>query len=119
MERLPFRDVYDLSYEAWINKAGSKEAASKDLGAKDAATGRILVSSRSSDQVFSIDPKTMSWDWWQTGYNIALIRSAGSHLVAVSLDEGVVLGPQAARQVAEPQEAKPQKTEQSASLAGK
>jgi len=37
----------------------------------------------------------------------------------VSLDEGVVLGPQAARQVAEPQEAKPQKTEQSASLAGK
>jgi photosystem II stability/assembly factor-like uncharacterized protein len=104
LERLPFRDVYDLSYEP----------GSQDAGAKGAAPGRILASSRSSDQIFAIDPKTMSWDWWQTGYNIALIRAAGSRLVAVSLDEGVVVGPQADRQ-----DAKPQKTEQSASLAGK
>ena len=55
IERLPFRDVDDLSY--------------------DSSLGRVLVSSRSSDQVFSIDPKKMTWDWRQTGYNIAVARS--------------------------------------------
>jgi photosystem II stability/assembly factor-like uncharacterized protein len=72
-ERLPFRDVDDVSY--------------------DAATHRILVSSRANDQVFAIDPKTQMWDWWQTGYQVALIRGAGERLVAASLDDGVLVGP--------------------------
>ncbi len=76
IHRLPFRDIDDLSY--------------------DAALKRILVSSRASDQVYAIDPKTMTWDWWQTGYNIVLIRAAGNRLVAASLDDGVIVGPQAA-----------------------
>ncbi len=76
IHRLPFRDIDDLSY--------------------DAALKRILVSSRSSDQVYAIDPKTMTWDWWQTGYNIVLIRAAGDRLVAASLDDGVLVGPQVA-----------------------
>jgi photosystem II stability/assembly factor-like uncharacterized protein len=70
MERLPFRDVDDLEY--------------------DATAHRVLVSSRSSDQIFSIDPKTMTWKWWDTGFRIALIRPAGDGLVAASLDDGVV-----------------------------
>ncbi len=73
LHRLPFRDVDDLSYDAEMK--------------------RILVSSRASDQVYAIDPKTMAWDWWQTGYQIALIRAAGDRLVAASLDDGVLLGP--------------------------
>ncbi len=73
IHRLPFRDVDDLSY--------------------DAESKRILVSSRTSDQVYAVDPKTMAWDWWQTGYDIALIRSAGDRLVAASLDDGVLVGP--------------------------
>jgi photosystem II stability/assembly factor-like uncharacterized protein len=73
IHRLPFRDVDDLSYDATLKK--------------------ILVSSRTSDQVFAIDPKTMTWNWWQTGYQIALIRAAGDRLVAASLDDGVLLGP--------------------------
>jgi len=73
IHRLPFRDVDDLSY--------------------DAESKRILVSSRASDEVYAIDPKTMTWDWWQTGYDIALIRSAGDRLVAASLDDGVLVGP--------------------------
>jgi photosystem II stability/assembly factor-like uncharacterized protein len=73
--RLPFRDVDDLSY--------------------DAASKRILVSSRSSDEIFSIDPKTMTWLWWRAGYPVALIRVAGERLVAASLDDGVLIGPQA------------------------
>jgi photosystem II stability/assembly factor-like uncharacterized protein len=69
--RLPFRDVDDLEY--------------------DAQSHRVLVSSRTNDQVFSIDPKTMTWKWWHTGYPIALIRPAGDQLVAASLDDGVVV----------------------------
>lgn len=75
MQRLPFRDVDDLSY--------------------DAALKRMLVSSRSNDQIYAIDPKTMTWQWWQTGYQVALIRGAGERLVAASLDDGVVAGPNA------------------------
>jgi hypothetical protein len=73
IHRLPFRDVDDLSY--------------------DGESKRILVSSRTSDQVYAVDPKTMAWDWWQTGYDIVLIRAAGDRLVAASLDDGVLVGP--------------------------
>ncbi len=71
--RLPLRDVDDLSY--------------------DPAAKRVLVSSRTTDEVYAIDPKTMTWVWWQTGYQIALIRVAGDRLVAASLDDGVLIGP--------------------------
>lgn len=73
IERLPFRDVDDLIY--------------------DPVSKRVLVSSRTSDGVFAIDPRTMTWVSWQTGYQIALIRVAGDRLVAASLDDGVLLGP--------------------------
>jgi photosystem II stability/assembly factor-like uncharacterized protein len=73
INRLPLRDVDDLSY--------------------DPVSKRVLVSSRSKDEVYAIDPRTMAWVFWQTGYQIALIRAAGDHLVAASLDDGVLLGP--------------------------
>lgn len=78
VHRLPFRDVDDLSY--------------------DPALKKVLVSSRSSDQIFAIDPKTMTWDWWKTGYNIVLIRGAGNRLIAASLDDGVLVGPRIAQE---------------------
>ena len=73
INRLPLRDVDDLSY--------------------DPASRRVLVSSRSRDEIYAIDPRTMTWVFWPTGYQIALIRVAGDHLVAVSLDDGVLVGP--------------------------
>jgi len=73
IQRLPLRDVDDLSF--------------------DTTSHRLLASSRSSDVVYAIDPKTMKWDWWQTGYPIELIRSTGERLVAASLDDGVLVGP--------------------------
>jgi outer membrane protein assembly factor BamB len=76
IERLPFRDVDDLYY--------------------DAGMGRVLVSSRASDQVYSIDPKTLNWTWSRTGYGVALIRAAGGRLVAASLYDGVLVEPRAA-----------------------
>jgi photosystem II stability/assembly factor-like uncharacterized protein len=73
--RLPFREVNDVSY--------------------DAARHRVLVSSRNSDQVYSIDPKSMTWKLWHAGYAVELIRVAGDRLVAASLDDGVLAGPSA------------------------
>jgi photosystem II stability/assembly factor-like uncharacterized protein len=72
-QRLPFRDVDDLSYDPSLKK--------------------ILASSETSDQVYAIDGKTMTWEWWKAGYEITLIRSAGDHLVAASLNDGVLTGP--------------------------
>jgi photosystem II stability/assembly factor-like uncharacterized protein len=73
MERLPFRDGDDLSYDANQN--------------------RILASSRSSQMVYSIDPGKLSWKWAETGYRIARIRANGPALVAASLDDGVLVEP--------------------------
>jgi photosystem II stability/assembly factor-like uncharacterized protein len=73
IERLPFRDVDDVYYDAGMNK--------------------VLVSSRASDQVYSIDPKTLHWTWSRTGYGIALIRAAGGRMVAASLYDGVLVEP--------------------------
>jgi photosystem II stability/assembly factor-like uncharacterized protein len=70
VHRFPLTDVDALFYDAHLN--------------------RILVSSRLSDQVYSIDPKTLEWKWAQTGYKIALVRSAGGRLLAASLFDGVV-----------------------------
>jgi len=76
IERMPFRDVDDVYY--------------------DAALDKVLVSSRESDQVYAIDPKTLKWKWAQTGYRIGLIRAAGERMVAASLYDGVLVEPQPA-----------------------
>ncbi len=76
IERLPFRDVDDLIYDTRLK--------------------RVIVSSRSSDQIYAIDPKTMTWKWWQTGYRISLVRAAGDRLVAASLYDGVLAEPKIA-----------------------
>jgi len=71
IERLPFRDVDDLYY--------------------DAERKQMLATSRSSDQIYMIDPKTLAWQWAQTGYRIALIRTAGERLIAASVFDGVLV----------------------------
>jgi len=73
IERLPFRDVDDLSYDARLQ--------------------RLFVASHSSDQIYSIDPKTMTWKWGRTGFKLGLVRSAGDRMVAASLYDGVLLEP--------------------------
>jgi photosystem II stability/assembly factor-like uncharacterized protein len=73
IQRLPLRDVDDLSF--------------------DPGSHKLLVSSRSSHLVYALDPKTLRWDWYETGYQICLIRSAGGRLVAASLNDGVLVGP--------------------------
>jgi photosystem II stability/assembly factor-like uncharacterized protein len=73
IERMPFRDVDDLYYDPGLDK--------------------VLVSSRESDQVYSIAPRTLDWKWSQPGYRINLIRAAGNKLVAASMFDGVLVEP--------------------------
>jgi photosystem II stability/assembly factor-like uncharacterized protein len=75
LERMPFRDVDDLFY--------------------DAGLGKVLVSSRATDWIYAIDPKALTWKWWRTGYRNGLVRAAGGRLVVASLDNGVLVGPNA------------------------
>lgn len=72
LERLPLRNVDDLSY--------------------DPRNDRILASSRDSVQIFAIVPETLGWRWWRTDHRIGLIREAGDRLLAASLYEGVLIG---------------------------
>ncbi len=62
----------------------------------DPHLGRLLVSSRSSDQIYLLDPKSLNWTWAETGYRIHLVRAAEGRLLAASLDNGVLIEPQAA-----------------------
>jgi ligand-binding sensor domain-containing protein len=75
-ERLPFRDVNDLYY--------------------DAALGKVLASSRNSDFVYFIDPVKLTWTWTRSGWKIYLIRAASGRLLAASLYDGVLAEPRAA-----------------------
>jgi photosystem II stability/assembly factor-like uncharacterized protein len=76
LDRFPLGEIDSLSY--------------------DAHRDRVLVSSRSSDQIYALDPKSLDWTWVQTGYRINLARVAGDRLLAASLYDGVVVQPQAA-----------------------
>jgi hypothetical protein len=76
VHRFPLSNVDDLSYDAHL--------------------GRILVSSRLSDMIYVIDPKSLQWKWFNTGYRINRVRMAGGRLLAASLYDGVLTEPQAA-----------------------
>ncbi len=76
LDRMPFRDVDDLCYDPDMK--------------------RVLVSSRSSDQIYAINPKNWTWKWWQTGYNVDLVRPAGDRLVVASMADGVLVSPPSA-----------------------
>jgi len=75
LDRMPFRDVDDLCY--------------------DPALKRVLVSSTSSEEIYAVDPKTWTWKWWHTGYDVSFIRPAGDRIVAASIADGVLVQPQA------------------------
>ena len=77
VHRLPLSGVDDLYYDAHQN--------------------RILVCSRGSDFVYSIDAKSLDWKWVKTGFPLLLVRPAGEHLLAASLDDGVLAEPQDAK----------------------
>ena len=75
VQRLPLNDVDSLSY--------------------DPASGNILASSRSTDSIYGIDPKTLTFKWWSTGDTVTIVRAAGNRLVAASLSHGVLVEPAA------------------------
>lgn len=75
VHRLPLTGVDDLYY--------------------DVKSDKVLVSSRGSDFVYAIDAKSLNWKWMQTGFHLALVRTAGDRTLAASLDDGILTEPHA------------------------
>jgi len=75
LEKVPVRDVGDLSF--------------------DAVTGRMLASSRSSELLYSINPADLSYTKVDTGFRLFLARSSGGVKFAASLQDGVLAEPAA------------------------
>ena len=75
LEKVPVRDVGDLAF--------------------DTTTGKMLATSRSSQILYSIDPKTLTYQGTSTGFRLFLARSAGGLRFAASLQDGVLMGPDA------------------------
>ncbi len=59
----------------------------------DERQGRIVVSSRQFAGIYAMDPKTMAWKAWATGFTMGAVRVAGDRLVGASTDDGVVVEP--------------------------
>jgi photosystem II stability/assembly factor-like uncharacterized protein len=73
LEKVPVRDIGDLAF--------------------DEHTGRMLVSSRSSQVLYSIDPVSLTFTGTATGFHLFLARSAGGVRFAASLQDGVLMEP--------------------------
>ena len=73
VHRLPLKDVNGLSYDAQANK--------------------ILVTSKGSDFIYALDCQSLDWKWYQTGYQLYMVRTAGDRMLAASLDDGVLAEP--------------------------
>jgi photosystem II stability/assembly factor-like uncharacterized protein len=70
LEKVPVRDIGDLAF--------------------DQKTGRMLVSSRSSQVLYSVDPASLTFTGTSTGFRIFLAREAGGVRFAASLQDGVL-----------------------------
>ncbi len=70
LEKVPVRDIGDLAF--------------------DQKTGRMLVSSRSSQVLYSVDPANLSFTGTSTGFRLFLAREAGGVRFAASLQDGVL-----------------------------
>jgi photosystem II stability/assembly factor-like uncharacterized protein len=71
--RFPMRGIDDIFYDSVHN--------------------RVLVSSRASDMISSIDPDTKTWKHYHTGYHVKLISTGTNHMYAASMYDGVLKGP--------------------------
>jgi photosystem II stability/assembly factor-like uncharacterized protein len=87
LEKVPVRDVGDLSF--------------------DEQTGRMLVTSRSSQVLYSVDPASLSFNGEGTGFRLFLARSAGGVRFATSLQDGVLAEPPVAAKEVKKETPKP------------
>ena len=60
----------------------------------DPRTGRMLATSRSSQVLYSIDPKSLTFTATTTGFRLFMARSAAGLRFAASLQDGVLMDPE-------------------------
>ncbi|HUY80783.1 MAG TPA: hypothetical protein VMU92_03595 [Acidobacteriaceae bacterium] len=59
----------------------------------DPGLQRVVLTSRSSDVIFAINPDNRTWQWWDAGWKVRMVHSMNGRLVAASLYDGVVVEP--------------------------
>ncbi len=59
----------------------------------DPATGRVVVTSSATSIVYAIDPSTMTWKWWNTGWRLRDVHTLAGRLLATSPTNGLILQP--------------------------
>ena len=57
------------------------------------ATHRMVVTSHATSIVYAIDPATMTWEWWDSGWKLHSVHAMGERLLAASPTNGVILQP--------------------------
>ena len=67
----------------------------------DVGLRRVVLTSRSSDVVFAMNPDNRTWEWWDAGWRVRMVHSVGGRLVAASLYDGVVVEPHPDRVLSE------------------
>ncbi len=75
MSSLPISDISSVSYDGDLQ--------------------RMVVTSWSSTWVLAIQESDKTWKWWDAGWHVRGVQSAGGRLVAASLYNGVVMQPKA------------------------
>jgi ligand-binding sensor domain-containing protein len=73
LEKVPVRDVDDLSY--------------------DPGSGRMMATSRMSQVLYAVDPASLAFTGTWTGFRIFRARPAGKTRIAASIQDGVVVDP--------------------------
>jgi photosystem II stability/assembly factor-like uncharacterized protein len=81
MSSLPISDISAVSYDADLQ--------------------RMVITSWSSTWVLAINEADKSWKWWDAGWHVRGVQSAGGRLVAASLYNGVVMQPKPQGTIAE------------------
>lgn len=72
--RFPLRGIDDIYYDSVHN--------------------RMLVSSRTSEHVYVIDPEAKTWTHYKTGYHIKMVGTTSDRMIAASRFDGVIKGPE-------------------------
>lgn len=60
----------------------------------DPVMGRVVVTSNITNIVYEVDPKTLTWQWSNSGWKLDNVHSIGGRLVAASATNGVILQPE-------------------------
>jgi hypothetical protein len=62
----------------------------------DPTRHRVVVTSRITNLIYAVDPDTLAWQWWDSGWRLRGVQAMRGRLVAASATNGVIVQPEGA-----------------------